>query len=99
MSATATGSVLSESSTAATARRTLVLACLGALMALLNFTLPLTTLPAISATLNATGADQTWILSGISVSVAALLLTSGSLADDYGRKLVFLVGLGLFVAA
>jgi MFS family permease len=99
MSASATGSVLSDSSTAASARRTLVLACAGALMALLNFTLPLTTLPAISASLSATASDQTWILSGISLSVAALLLTSGSLADDYGRKLVFLVGLGLFVAA
>ena len=38
-----------------------------------------------------------WILSGYNVTVAALLLTAGRLADSLGRKKVFLPGVVIFM--
>ncbi|GGJ53254.1 MFS transporter [Streptomyces brasiliensis] len=43
--------------------------------------------------------DLSWILSGYAIVIAALLVPAGRLADRYGRKGAFIVGLGLFAAA
>jgi EmrB/QacA subfamily drug resistance transporter len=40
-----------------------------------------------------------WVLSGYAVVFAALLVPAGRWADAFGRKRVFLIGLGVFVAA
>src|SRR5690348_11536271 len=37
-----------------------------------------------------------WVLNGYAVVFGALLVTAGRLADDHGRKRVFLIGLGAF---
>lgn len=46
------------------------------------------------------GADQTnlltWVLSGYNIAFAAGLLTAGRLADVYGRKRIFLLGMVVF---
>ena len=44
-------------------------------------------------------ADLSWILNGYAIVFAALLIPLGRLADRYGRKAGFLLGLGLFTAA
>ena len=47
----------------------------------------------------ATAADLSWVLNAYTVVYAAVLIPSGGLADRHGRKKVFLVGVGLFLAA
>ena len=44
-------------------------------------------------------ADLSWVLSGYAITYAALLVPLGRMADRYGRKAGFLLGLGLFTAA
>jgi EmrB/QacA subfamily drug resistance transporter len=44
-------------------------------------------------------ADLSWVLNAYAVTFAALLVPFGRLADRYGRKRMFVGGLGLFVAA
>ncbi|MCL2551332.1 MAG: MFS transporter [Actinomycetia bacterium] len=43
--------------------------------------------------------DLSWILNGYAIVFAALLVPAGRLADRYGRKGAFILGLGLFAAA
>src|SRR3954464_1500624 len=44
-------------------------------------------------------ADLSWVLSAYAITYAALLVPLGRLADRYGRKGGFLIGLGVFTAA
>ena len=48
---------------------------------------------------DATAAEVSWVLNAYTVVYAAALIPAGGLADAYGRKRVFLIGLTLFVAA
>ncbi|HYC43393.1 MAG TPA: MFS transporter [Noviherbaspirillum sp.] len=48
---------------------------------------------------NATPAGLSWILNAYTVVFAALLVPAGGLADTYGRKRVFLVGVTVFLLA
>ncbi|AEW93177.1 MULTISPECIES: MFS transporter [Streptomycetaceae] len=64
----------------------------GTLLALTVFTAPLTTLPAVTVTLHAGAAAQSWVLTGTPVGLSAALLTMGSLADNHGRKRIFRLG-------
>ena len=75
--------------------RTLVLAALGTFLALVAFTLPMSALPTLAAALSAGQAAQTWMLSSMSVGLAAGLLVSGALADDFGRRRMFVAGAGV----
>ena len=78
--------------------RTLLVASLGTFAALIAYTGPLGNLPTVAGALGAGPTAKTWILSSISVALAASLLTLGALADDYGRKRAFLWG-GVVLAA
>lgn len=74
----------------------LVVACSAALLTLINYTIPLGMLGAISTDLAATAADRAWVLSGGALGVAASLLPAGSLADGFGRKRVFVIAASAF---
>jgi EmrB/QacA subfamily drug resistance transporter len=53
--------------------------------------------PAISADFSdVTRSGLSWVLNGYAVVFGALLVTAGRLADDHGRKRVFLLGLAVF---
>ena len=52
--------------------------------------------PSIRADLGATDTQLSWVISGYSVVVGALLLAAGRLADSIGRRKVFLPGVALF---
>ena len=65
-------------------------------LVLVAFTLPLGLLAAIVGDLGAGDGGRAWILSSMSVGLAGALLVAGSLADDLGRRRLFLLGLGLF---
>src|SRR6478672_7935381 len=68
-------------------------------MLLLDITIVNVALPAIQKDFNANLSDLQWVVDAYALSLAALQLTSGSIADLRGRKLVFMVGLAVFTAA
>lgn len=76
-------------------RNALVIAALGTMLSLVAFTTPLSTLNATGASLGADVAGRTWILSSMSIGLAAALLSSGTIADDFGRRRTFIVGMAV----
>jgi EmrB/QacA subfamily drug resistance transporter len=56
-------------------------------------------LPAIQRDLHLTTSGLEWIVSGYILVFAGLLLAGGRLADAFGRRRLFLVGLAVFTAA
>ncbi|WP_427924341.1 MFS transporter [Streptomyces sp. cg40] len=57
-------------------------------------------LPNIGQGLGSTSlSDLSWVLNGYAIVFAALLVPAGRLADRFGRKNGFLLGMGVFVAA
>jgi len=77
---------------------TLVAVCLGIFILLLDITIVNVALPDIQSELHASLSDLQWVIDAYALSLAALLLTAGSLADLYGRRRVFVIGAGLFMA-
>src|ERR1700678_2444188 len=75
---------------------TLVAVCAGMFMLLLDVTIVIVAQPAIQAGLHASFSDVQWTLDAYALTLASLLLTSGVLADRYGRKLLFQIGLVIF---
>jgi len=56
-------------------------------------------LPAIQADLGASGADLLWVVNAYALILAALILVGGALGDRYGRRQIFMLGIGLFALA
>ncbi|MFD1046757.1 MFS transporter, partial [Kibdelosporangium lantanae] len=77
---------------------TLVVVCAATFMLLLDVTIVVVAVPEIQHALGASFTDLQWMTDAYSLSLAALLLTSGSIADLYGRRRVFTVGLTVFTA-
>jgi len=75
---------------------TLIAVCTGIFMLLLDVTIVVVAQPAIQTGLNAGLSDVQWTLDAYALTLASLMLTSGVLADRYGRKLLFSVGLAIF---
>jgi EmrB/QacA subfamily drug resistance transporter len=75
---------------------TLIAVCTGSFMLLLDVTIVIVAQPAIQSGLHASFSDVQWILDAYALTLAALLLTSGVLADRYGRKRLFSIGLIIF---
>ncbi|MEU3985897.1 MFS transporter [Streptomyces sp. NPDC026672] len=73
-------------------RATLALTSAATAVALMTYTAPLVTLPDTAAALHTPLSAQAWLINGTPLGLAALLLVAGSLADDYGRRRVFLAG-------
>lgn len=86
-----------KNATHATQVITLVVTCLGAFMVLLDASIVLVALPTIQADLHAHLSDLQWTVDAYTLPFAALMLTTGSLGDRFGRKRLFLMGLVLFL--
>jgi EmrB/QacA subfamily drug resistance transporter len=78
---------------------TLVAVSLGTFMLLLDITIVIVALPDIQKALGAGFDDVQWTIDAYSLSLASLLLASGSIADLYGRRRAFVVGLIIFTSA
>lgn len=78
---------------------TLMVVCAATFMLLLDVTIVTVALPNIQRELHAGFSAIQWVIDAYALSLAALLLVSGSLADRYGRRLLFIVGLVIFTAA
>jgi len=78
---------------------TLIAVSVATFMLLLDITVVNTALPSIQEDLNATFTDLQWVVDAYTLSLAALVLTAGVLADRLGRRRVFATGLAIFTAA
>jgi EmrB/QacA subfamily drug resistance transporter len=78
---------------------TLVAVCVATFMLLLDITIVNVALPEIERALHTSFSDLQWVIDAYALTLAAALLTAGSLADLFGRRLVFLLGIGLFTVA
>jgi EmrB/QacA subfamily drug resistance transporter len=72
---------------------------LGSSLAFIDSTVVNVALPALQSALGATLAQIQWVVESYALTLAALLLTGGSLGDLRGRRTVFAGGVFIFAAA
>ena len=77
----------------------LAAACVSALVVNANTSAVTILLPAISDDTGAPVSQLQWAVTGYMLVGAAVIVTSGSLGDVFGRRRFFLLGLALFVAS
>ena len=75
---------------------TLTAVCTGVFMLLLDITIVNVALPDIQDAFGSTLAGLQWVIDAYALTLAALLLTAGSLADRFGRRLLFVIGTTIF---
>ena len=80
-------------------RWTLLAVCAGTFMLLVDVTIVQVALPTIQRHLGASFTDLQWVIDAYALSLAALILTWGSVSDRFGRKRVFIAGLVVFTAS
>src|SRR5918999_1354945 len=78
---------------------TLIVVSVATFMLLLDITVVNTALPAIEEDLGASFTELQWVIDAYTLSLAALVLTAGVLADRLGRRRVFAAGLVIFTVA
>ena len=81
------------------ARWVLAATILGSSLAFIDSTVVNVALPALQSVLGATLAQVQWVVESYALTLAALLLTGGSLGDLRGRRKVFAGGVSIFAAA
>ncbi|CAA9383269.1 MAG: Uncharacterized MFS-type transporter [uncultured Nocardioides sp.] len=77
----------------------LVLISIAQLMVVLDATIANIALPFIQRDLDISDANLSWIVTGYALAFGSLLLLGGRLADLYGRRRIFIVGLIVFAVA
>jgi EmrB/QacA subfamily drug resistance transporter len=77
----------------------LAVAVLGSGVAFLDGTVVNVALPDIGRDLGASTSALQWVLNGYLLTLASLILLGGSLGDRYGRRRVFVIGVGVFTVA
>ncbi len=70
--------------------------CLAALVLPLSFTGGAVAIPAISRALGGSPTALTWVTNAFMLSFGSLLMAAGALADQFGRKRVFSMGILLY---
>jgi EmrB/QacA subfamily drug resistance transporter len=78
---------------------TLAAVSFGLFMIMLDNTVVNVALPAIQSDLEADLSELQWVVTGYALTFAALMLIGGKVADAYGRRLVFVVGIAVFTLA
>jgi EmrB/QacA subfamily drug resistance transporter len=94
-------STTTSAAPAADSRRWWILALLGLAqsMLIIDVTVLNVALPSIGDALRLDRAALTWIATAYTLFFGSLLLLGGRLSDTFGRRRVFLIGLGMFTAA
>jgi EmrB/QacA subfamily drug resistance transporter len=75
---------------------TLIAVCTGVFMLLLDVTIVNVALPDIQHAFGSSLSDLQWVIDAYALTLAALLLTAGSIADLAGRRRVFAAGIVVF---
>jgi len=78
---------------------TLAVVCLATAMLMLDIAVVNTALPHIAADLNAGLTGVQWVVDAYTLALATVVLSAGSLADRFGRRRIFVWGMGLFTVA
>jgi len=77
----------------------LIVAVAGSGMAFLDGTVVNVALPEIGRDFDASTSALQWILNSYLLTLASLILLGGSLGDRFGRRRIFILGVGIFTAA
>jgi EmrB/QacA subfamily drug resistance transporter len=80
-------------------RWTLVVVCAATAMLMLDIAVVNTALSRIAEDLNTGLSGLQWVVDAYTLALASVVLTAGSLADRFGRRRLFMVGLIVFTAA
>src|SRR5213593_2948222 len=78
---------------------TLGAVAVGLFMIMLDNTVVNVALPTIRRELGADLSELEWIVTGYALTFAALMLIGGKLADAYGRRLLFVLGIVVFTGS
>ena len=68
-------------------------------MAFIDSTVVNVALPALQASFGASVVDMQWVVESYGLTLAALILVGGSMGDLFGRRRMFLLGVGVFAIA
>src|SRR6266699_1778283 len=77
----------------------LALLCIAQFIVVLDFSIVNVALPSIQNDLGFSTHNLQWVVSAYSLTLGGFLLLGGRLADLYGRRLLFILGLSLFSLA
>src|SRR4051795_10139572 len=69
---------------------------IGLFMALIDVTIVNISVPALERSLDAPVDTVSWVLNAYNITFAVLLVSMGRLADQFGRKRFFLIGMTIF---
>jgi len=78
---------------------TLAVVCLATAMLMLDIAVVNTALPHIARDLNAGLTGVQWVVDAYTLALATVVLSAGSVADRFGRRRIFIWGMGLFTLA
>jgi EmrB/QacA subfamily drug resistance transporter len=68
-----------------------------AFLTLLDVSIVTVALPSMQHHLHLTSAESTWSIAGYTLTFGLILVPSGRLGDEFGRRKVFLIGMMLFI--
>ncbi|MFI8004636.1 MFS transporter [Streptomyces sp. NPDC086010] len=74
-------------------------ACTGQFLVVLDVSVVNVALPSMRADLGLSASGLQWVVNAYAIAFAGFMLLGGRAADLYGRKRIFMTGLGLFTAA
>ena len=72
---------------------------LGSSMAFIDGTVVNVAVPTLQTAFHATVVDVQWVVESYGIFLSSLILAGGALGDLFGRRLVFLIGIGIFAIA
>ena len=78
---------------------TIVAACLATAMLMLDISVINTALSDIASGLDTGLSGLHWLVDAYTIPLAATVLTAGAIADRFGRRKLFVLGLGVFTAS
>jgi EmrB/QacA subfamily drug resistance transporter len=90
---------LAGADSAAHARAAIAVACIATAMLMLDISVVNTALEKIASGLDTGLSGLQWVIDAYTVPLAAVVLTAGSIADRFGRRRLFALGMVGFVAA
>jgi EmrB/QacA subfamily drug resistance transporter len=77
-------------------RWTILIVSIASFMVGLDVLVIMTALPTLRVELGASATDLGWTINAYEIGFAALILTGSALGDRYGRRLLFVFGVGVF---